>query len=304
MGKYNFLSSTYGLNEIIYGIYTGNIKGFNTVIIEYPYDNILEIRMGIDRENKENDDRIINFIKSKYDIKAELLDASLIVKIPFDSEENMKELACNLIDELIINLSGMGYKTGSFISGEDDGTVEMVNIGGCILYATESEYDLMARNFEKKRQLEKEFMNREENVFMGMIGIIVAGAFGMVVHILSAKVGFYTFVVPFCMVLGSIYLYQKCAGILTIKAFLYTFIILVFFLTFAIVFEYAWDFYDSVKNEYNINIIEALIAVPGLIAKTEEIRFQFLKDYTLNLVVLIGYLFSIYFETRSIIYRQ
>lgn len=303
MGKYNFLSSTYGLNEIRYGSYTGNIKGFNTVIIEYPYDNILDIRMGIDRKNKENDDIIINFIKSKYDMQAEILDSSLIVEVPFDSQENMKEIVCKLIDELTINLSSLGYKTGSFISGEDDGTVEMVNIGGYILYATESEYDQMSRNFERKRQLEKERMNIEENVLMGIIGIIIAGIVGMAAHILAVKAGFYAIGVPFGMVLGSMYLYQKFAGILTIKAFLYMLIILVFFLTFALVFEYALDFYDLAKNEYSITLIEALIKVPGLIAKTEELRFQFLKDYTLNLVVLIGYLGSIYFETKREMFR-
>ncbi len=283
MGKFDFLEEQ-GLHSVSKGVYAGTMRGFRTVV-KLPAESNTKISFVKWSAYRDGDEEVLREfldpVKSMKGVTLEVKEA--VVKVQFSvpfTEKGTREK----FEETTLNiLSANGYRSGSFISGTDDGTLALAERGGDYFYLTESEFHQASEELEQEKE---EDQYRSENMLLGLLGVLGVGILGTALYVLVGMLGYYVWLVPVGLVFGSYFLYRKLAGKITVKSLVLIFLVMAAVVAVATYLEYGLRLYNIFKEDYDVTYFEVLEETKNILWDEPEAKGSFIWDIVINGVAL------------------
>lgn len=241
MGRFSVFTNDYGLEkQKDFGktTYTGNIQGYLTVITieESRYKRDLHITIGATvnptdlqqtKENLLNIKRVKNVTVNNYTIK--------IYSNTFARTGKFKEHIHQIIDPLIETLNQLEVSTGCFLTGVNDGTIELMKLEGEYAYLSLDAFDEKIAQFQ---DIQSEKNVKGSSLILGLVGALLGSLLAGLVWGILLYFGFYGWFAAVIGVVLAFYLYRKFGGPINITGAIGILIILisVFLLTNRVVY--------------------------------------------------------------------
>lgn len=286
MSVLDYLSSEFGFRKVSSTVAASQYEGYFMVFNVHDnadYNYILEIGAYKEGENYRLPQLLDHLLDPK---KTDILntEATVVIKIKKTlMGEKIEQTLSNILEQAIPILKQNGYSSGSFHSGINDGTVQLVQIGQVPLYLTSSEFHQAYEEIEYEKELER---NTSENFLLGTLSTIVIAIGGALLYALVGKLGYYVFPIPFFLIAGAYNVYKKVAKKASMLSFFIIFVLIAMSILVGTVIEYSWHLYDAYKD-YGATFIEALQAMPEIILTEPEIKSEYIKDIAINGFVLL-----------------
>lgn len=288
MGKFDFLTEELGLRKIEKEVYAGKLQNYWTVVQIDTINNakICHLKWSAYRDgDAEVLKEFLDPLTSIRGVKVKVNGAVVEAKIPVPlTEKGFREKFDEVKDTAFSILDANGYRSGSFSSGTDDGTLSLFERGGAYFYITESEYHQFAADLEHEQEEE---MYRSENILLGLIGVLGMAILGIIAYVLIGMAGYYVWIVPAALVFGSCAVYAKMAGKLSKKGLILIFVLMSVAMVAATYLEYAWRLYNHFKTEYIVTFFEVLEETGDIISETPELKQSVIKDIVVNGLALL-----------------
>lgn len=287
MAKFDFLEEQ-GLHSVSKGVYAGTMRGFRTVV-KLPAESNTKISFVKWSAYRDGDEEVLREfldpVKSMKGVTLEVKEA--VVKVQFSvpfTEKGTREKFEEIAETTLNILSANGYRSGSFISGTDDGTLALAERGGDYFYLTESEFHQASEELEQEKE---EDQYRSENMLLGLLGVLGVGILGTALYVLVGMLGYYVWLVPVGLVFGSYFLYRKMAGKITVKSLVLIFVVMAAVIVVATYLEYGLHLYNYFKTEYDVTYFEVLEETKNILWDEPEAKRSFIRDIVINGAALL-----------------
>lgn len=286
MGKFDFLEEQ-GLHSVSKEVYAGTMRGFRTVV-KLPAESNTKICFVKWSAYRDGDEEVLREfldpVKSMKGVTLEVKEAVVKVQfaVPF-TEKGTREKFEEIAETTLNILSANGYRSGSFISGTDDGTLALAERGGDYFYLTESEFHQASEELEQEKE---EDQYRSENMLLGLLGVLGVGILGTALYVLVGMLGYYVWLVPVGLVFGSYFLYRKLAGKITVKSLVLIFLVMAAVVAVATYLEYGLRLYNIFKEDYDVTYFEVLEETKNILWDEPGAKRSFIWDIVINGVAL------------------
>lgn len=226
MENCDFLEKDYDLEKIDRLVYAGKIKNYYTVVSIDKLTKTMLTKIGIykntgfyeieDILKKLDFDKKVSFKIKKYIVE---------IEIPvYISEFKTKEIFTDVIDSIVDEFIKAGYKSGSFVSGENN-NIQIKKIGDDYVYIDEFEKDDLT-NDEDRKQIENRKIN--EKLYIGFKGFLTVGILSVFFYIVLSLLNLDEYFTGALSLLLAYLLYLYFARKLNKK-------------TFSFILEHIWD---------------------------------------------------------------
>ena len=225
MKKFDFLETEYHLEKKYLGFtgkgsftYSGKIKSFSSVVKVNPDWKDCFITIQAQKDNEEI--ALIDLLKRNEVLKETNITVNdnssftISYTIPSFSSSNKKRFD-EIIETTISILKKNFYNSNIILTEEKEEFSNFENFN-------------YKEKFKNLDEIKIEYNNREENIFLGILGVIGVSLLSMIAHIICDIVdGEYTFVLYVLLASVSCYTYKQLAGKISKKSPIFIFIILI-----------------------------------------------------------------------------
>ncbi|MDO4753687.1 MAG: hypothetical protein Q4A41_01665 [Bacillota bacterium] len=303
--KVEFMVEKYGLTEVSKDVFAGQINGCYTIFHFDVGAGTVQIRMSAVREDMESDPELQTLLQSlkegiikKVGANDRVIFAELAVPL---TAAKLEEQVDRFYQEVTGYLNRSGYTSGSFLSGENDGTLSVINTNDRYLYLTDAE----VRSFEEAmREKQLQEANKKERVFLGLIGATIGALIGGIVYLLIGMLGYWAWI---SSVIGyglAYFGYRKFAGKIGLFGAFFSFFVGTLGVFFGIHSIWTWNIYKAFKTyEPDLDIFTVFKGTVEFLMSEPELKGKFIADVALwgGVSMLIGLfvIFGLYFDNKN-----
>ena len=297
--RFKFLIEEFTLEAAEKLVVHGQVDGFYTLVSVQPQTNRYYLMIGA--HPGEMAASIVDLFKKTKELPTILAirqEAATIVitgKVTLRKKKMLQAIR-HILTHFPTALRDLGYETGDFKTGINDGTVKLTQFNQYYTYLSDENYQLTLEEVKQQQQI---YAEQKENMLLGFVGAFLGASVGGLLWFGIGLLGYFAWIAG---VLGFFLAFKgyqvfgaKVSAIGAVLVFLVT-IFLVFFANHAL---WTWMANDG----YDAYFWQTFASIHRLIFAQATLRMNYLMDllFGVGMIALIGLPFmrSLYKESAS-----